>query len=203
MTKKNNLGNGPIRYCQFYLGDDCPPHLLSQFPSAKRARDFYNSRQALLKALKLLDRNFKTLEYNQLDIIGHRHLVGHPTTLVSLSHTGNCSAGLVSNDQSIQSIGIDIEKTTRMVRPGVENYIGHPHDQKMSLLELWVAKEACFKAASPIWQTERAAPLVLKDFWVRDSSFGLDHQETPIGHFSLNIERYLDDEFWIAHAWIY
>lgn len=61
--------------------------------------------------------------------------------------------------QGIRQIGVDIERSDRVVTPLVKERIVRPVEEKwgLSLLEHWVIKEACFKASpgndgSVLWQ---------------------------------------------------
>lgn len=202
MTKKSSLGNRGSMYCHFYQGEAPPIEWQHHFPSVSRARDFYNSRKALQAALKELSLDFSSLTMDQLEIKDHLHLALNPHIKASLSHTGNTAAALVTDLSQIQSVGIDIERCGRQIKEGVAGYIRHADDGPRELLALWVAKEACFKAASPIYQSQKTTPLVLKDFWVDGELFGLFHREQVIGRLTLNIESHFDEEFWVAKAWL-
>ncbi len=203
MTKKLNLGNGQQIYCQFYSGDDVPSELSSSFSNVKRARDYYNSRHALLLALKETIPLPAPLSFEQLEIIDHRILAAFPQTKVSLSHTGPLAVAAASTAENILSLGIDIEKVDRQIKVGVEHYIAHPHDDHFESLKLWVIKEACFKAIAPLVDKHRHTPLVLKDIWVKQGYFGLDLELDIVGYFQIDIEQYNENQLFLAVAWVF
>lgn len=196
------FSNDVLLSWHFYQGEAAPAPWIDQFPSPSRARDFYNSRMALLHGLQESEPIFNELTIDKLEIENHTHLKDFPEYKVSLSHSRNTGAAIFTKDSSIRSVGIDIELISRPIKAGIEHYLEHPLDLPHSPLQLWVIKEACFKAAAPFYQQRKSGPLVLKDFWVKEDCFGLFEEQEIIGRFALNIEQHFDDEFWVAKAWL-
>lgn len=159
----------------------------------KKQRNFYISRHAILKAL-----NREDLDINDLDIVNHSYLKRFPSILVSLSHTKDYAVALIHDNNSektkLKSIGVDFELSNREVKADVLKYIGHIKDSEYSPLELWVIKEACFKALSPIYGTE-----LMKEIWINNGEFGL--KESKIGDFEYSLVNKFNQTFLIAKAW--
>lgn len=74
-------------------------------------------------------------------------------------------AGMLASAPS-EGIGIDLESESRTMKPEVRSWLVRPSEEpfltELSVLDLWMIKEACFKAHSP------NAGLVLSQFEVRD-----------------------------------
>ena len=64
----------------------------------------------------------------------------------SLSHTHGLAVAVVTIENEITGIGIDVESATRLVDPGVARIIRHEKDADLPLLELMSAKECIYKA---------------------------------------------------------
>ena len=125
----------------------------------------YCSRQALKNALK---------KYNLLienyDIINHCFLKQYPEYLVSLSHTDTIGASFVTNDKRIKSVGIDIESADRVVGENVKKRLLNEEDFiENNIIDLWVKKEAAFKALWPFVQDKNV--LNYKDIIINDDFF--------------------------------
>lgn len=107
---------------------------------------------------------------DNLHITNHQYMTEKPETAVSISHTKGLGAALICDYPGIDNIGIDIEWADRKYRPGVEKYfLLEEDDSQLSLLEVWCAKEAAYKALCPIYTGEKT--LVIKDFTIRGGRF--------------------------------
>jgi phosphopantetheinyl transferase (holo-ACP synthase) len=69
-------------------------------------------------------------------------------TLLSLSHTAGASVAVLAERKFISGIGIDIEWMDRELSSGVASKFIHQSEHLFNLspLQMWVIKEACFKA---------------------------------------------------------
>ncbi len=185
---------------KYFTASDIPKEFKRMLPSVPRARDFYISRMALRKALEEISCDFKDIELTELEIENHNTLSKWDTIKTSLGHTKNFAAAIISDDPEVASLGIDIELVSRPIKEGISKYFAHSFDGQSDPLELWVLKEACFKAAWPLFQKDKSAPLVLKDLWVNKDRFGIFESRVPIGRISLNYIDLFDEKFIVATA---
>lgn len=185
---------------KYYTAKSTPTQYLESAPSPSRGRDFYLSRSALKECLIELSPDFNEIELDELTIENHQHLLNHPQIAVSLSHTKDYAAAVISDDPRVISVGIDLELTTRPIKEGITKYFEHSFDSAYSPLELWVIKEACFKAACPLFQKGKSAAMVLKDLWVNQTEFGVFDQKEPVGRIVLNYIDLFDEKFLVATA---
>lgn len=157
----------------------------------QRTPQYLTSRSALKEALEELTGN--QWHEDQLKIKDYHRLIEQPEILVSLSHTSEYGAAVVSNDDKIIGLGIDIESKDRTFNPKIEKFFRNERDDQNEasrLLELWTMKEAAFKAISPIsLNFTKKSPLVLKDIWVKGHAFGID--ENNLGKVELCEENNL------------
>jgi phosphopantetheinyl transferase (holo-ACP synthase) len=111
---------------------------------------FVNSRSALKNLLK--KENFEVLDLqNDLQLNNFRELKNYPDFYTSLSHTKELGAALLIKKSQVLAAGIDIEWSERILKEGTEKFYVNPHDQHQLLpIEIWTAKEAAFKALSPL-----------------------------------------------------
>lgn len=75
--------------------------------------------------------------------------LGAQPRLFSLSHTGDRVLALgASSESGFEGVGVDVERAHRPVQPSLDKKIRVEGEQELALssLELWVIKEACFKA---------------------------------------------------------
>ncbi len=92
-----------------------------------------------------------------------------PDTLISRAHTDQMTVGAVAElGLGVRSIGIDIEDEKRVLKPELAKIFLSSADQaqSLSLLEIWSAKEAIYKALSSFLlhhQLPVSKPLTLKD----------------------------------------
>jgi 4'-phosphopantetheinyl transferase EntD len=127
-----------------------PERIRERFPLLSRAQEFFAARVALREAASALGTT-GLVAADELSIERHLHLAGHPNLLCSLAHTKNLAVGLAAKAPPFLSVGVDIEWCKRIVTEKSERYFGHPDDSPFdSKLELWVLKEAAFKAISPL-----------------------------------------------------
>lgn len=127
------------------------------------------SRFALLMALK--EYGIEVKNSDELEIDRFLSLQYYPNLLVSLSHHKDWGAAIICQSSSILSVGVDIEDVKRVLKEGTKKFFVHSKDSSMPLIKLWIAKEAAFKAISPLWENEKV--LVLSDIWVTNESFGI------------------------------
>ena len=159
-----------------------PESITSIHRTKSRALEFYASRLALQKCLKEFSVDTSFEDINSFIIINHHYLKLAPSVLVSISHTkGRFAAASASSTKQNKSIGIDIELENRAFDPNTSklfiNQFDHTlaHSSNKNLLLLWTAKEAAFKALSPIAdQYQSKTPLVLTDIWINSKlDFGI------------------------------
>ncbi len=171
-------------------GDDVPRN----FPEFKNVYSKL-SRVALFNSLKNITSN---PNFDDLQISRHLHLTNFPDYKVSLSHTKDISCALLSNCPNYQSIGVDIEWESRLVKPGIEKfYINENDTEKLTKLEVWMAKEAIFKAISPLYKGDKV--LVLKDIAIDEESFKCFNFKGSFEFYSKNISN---KNIKIAIAWV-
>lgn len=123
-------------------------HLLAELAltsqvHVKRKAGFLLSRMALLECLRERGMNVKPLD---LVLENFSQIKKFPHLTISLSHTNDYGAALVSESSEFRSVGIDIEQEARVVSKLVRTRILHPDDQRLRNIELWCLKEAAFKA---------------------------------------------------------
>lgn len=173
-------------YCE--VPDDFMPELK---PYSRAARH----------ALKKMLREQETPCVN---IVNHLHLKSNPNTLVSLSHTKDMTMAAISSSNDFKSIGVDIEDSKRIVKPGIEKFFVNDYDEILACqkdsyyLKVWCAKEAIFKAVSPLYQKEDNKVLVLKDIILnKDKTFKCFHFN---GHYDLALKDINQKTYLIAVA---
>lgn len=110
-------------------------------PGRKQA--FLLSRMALQKCLS---ENGFYLTPLQLELASFSEIKTFPKFTVSLSHTDSIGAALVCNKTDFKSVGIDIEKEHRVVKPEIVEQMSHPDDVRLRNIELWSLKESTYKA---------------------------------------------------------
>ncbi|ATH08348.1 hypothetical protein BIY24_10430 [Halobacteriovorax marinus] len=166
-----------------YQGE-IPRDVSEVYPSKKRVRDHYTSRLALLHALESLKGPESFQNYSDLIIDNHHHLRKAPEILVSLTHTIQLAAAVVSNHPKISSLGIDLESTQREMKEGILKFFIRDADTESDPLKNWCIKEAAFKALSPLYNLEKR--LVLKDIIIsKDKTFFLETLPELKGHYSI------------------
>ena len=112
-----------------------------------------------------------------LSITNNDFLTNAPNWKVSKSHTNNASTAIISSSPKVKSIGIDIEFSKRKIDAKTQKYFLNNFDQNSedtgtNLLQLWVKKEACFKAWAPHCSKETFSPPLLKSIWIKGNKFG-------------------------------
>ena len=113
--------------------------------SAERILEVFYSRLCLKLALKKkgvhllwrdlgLNENFRLHQLSKLPI--------------SISHTKSISIAVVAENDYIESIGVDIEDSTREIPDKISNFMSNSNDIKISNLKKWCLKEAAYKCFS-------------------------------------------------------
>ncbi|MFZ8934509.1 MAG: hypothetical protein ACO20H_07890 [Bacteriovoracaceae bacterium] len=161
-----------------------------------KERNYLNSRMALLECLP-----GKALKLEDLEIIDYLYLKNAPEFKVSISHTQEFGAAVVSQEKEILSVGIDIELQERPMRSGSEKYFVNEQDMPAPSLKLWILKEAAFKALSPLVKAEYPN-LLLKNIWIKDNVFGISPYDRPLGHIQIEKINQYGKDFYQALAWI-
>ena len=146
--------------------------------AASRHKHWQCSRYALWQGLRQLAPELNLNLPDDLEIKDHHCLESNQKILVSLSHTEDYGAAVVGwHSEHLKGVGIDIEFENRPLPSGGEKFFTRKEDDetlKAQPLRLWVAKEAAFKAFSPLYRGDKT--LVLKDFWIVENSFGIDQK---------------------------
>lgn len=171
-----------------------PEPIRNRFKSSGRAREYYNSRLALLDCLKEIH---ITEKIDELEMVDHHRLKKYPNILVSIAHTKEIGACFISDKDEHKSIGIDIELKSRIIKKDTSKFFLTKHDLNFTdLLDLWLKKEAAFKALSPLTTKEK---FVLTDIWINHNKFGLIDDELS-GEIIIYSKPHEDDELLIALA---
>lgn len=176
---------------------DIPQEIQELFTSFSKQETYYASRQALKNALEELGISVKS--FAELEIENHHHLKKFPKFLVSLSHSRNFAVAFIASQNCYQSIGVDIELRQRKMQPNVLKFFINSDDEYLDPLELWVQKEAAFKAISPMIATPN---LTLKMITIKKQSFSLSIKKEFTGTVSLEKIIYKNEEFLLAKAFL-
>jgi 4'-phosphopantetheinyl transferase EntD len=136
-----------------------------------------------------------------MEIINHHYVVNVPGTLVSLSHTKDMAVAIIAKQGDIFSIGVDIERVDRPVKAElVSKFKNEKDDQTLSDLELWVLKEACFKALSPVYKRlHLKRTLILKDIIIKDKNHAIIVNQKN-AQIELELELNQQEQHYIAIA---
>jgi phosphopantetheinyl transferase (holo-ACP synthase) len=153
-------------------------------------------REASREALKLCLQDFN-LDPNELEISLHHYMKAFPNYCVSISHTKYYGACILAHRDQVESIGIDIEFSERKIPNGSEDRFMNESDLKTwTPKELWVIKEAVYKAIYPLLEKFNfEKTLVLKDIVIHEDKFSLG-QHLNLGSF----EFFQKDKFDIGIA---
>lgn len=144
---------------------------------------FVNSRTALKTLLNQEDFAVSDLKID-LILQNYRELPSYPQFFTSLSHTKGIGAAVIALRSEVQGIGIDIEWADRELKSGTEKFYVNKWDQhQLSPIELWTAKEAAFKALSPLGTFP--GTLVLSKIIVRETQFFTEEEPHLIGNFTV------------------
>lgn len=144
---------------------------------------FINSRTALKKLLQNENLVVNDLK-SDLTLVNHRELPHFPQFLTSLSHTKEIGAAVLVNRLLVMGIGIDVEWGDREIKAGAEKFFINKQDQhQLSPIELWTAKEAAFKALSPLGTFP--GTLVLSKIIIRGNQFYTAEEPQLIGNFTV------------------
>jgi 4'-phosphopantetheinyl transferase EntD len=170
-----------------------PEHVHPKLSLQKKA-----ARLALYDAIQELG---KKINFEQMEIINHHYVVNVPGTLVSLSHTKDMAVAIIAKQGDIFSIGVDIERVDRPVKAElVSKFKNEKDDQTLSDLELWVLKEACFKALSPVYKRlHLKRTLILKDIIIKDKNHAIIVNQKN-AQIELELELNQQEQHYIAIA---
>jgi hypothetical protein len=87
----------------------------------------------------------------ELSLHNHREIPKYPQYFTSLSHTRGMGAAALIKRDLVLGVGIDVEWSDRIIKPGMEKFFVNELDQtNLKPIELWTVKEAAFKTLSPI-----------------------------------------------------
>jgi phosphopantetheinyl transferase (holo-ACP synthase) len=122
-------------------------------------------------AHKLSPKNYPRdlINRDQIEITNHTYLkkieIQHA---VSIAHTNEL--GMAALGIEIDSLGVDIELKSRVIKAGIEKFFINSEDTtSLHSLEIWCIKEASFKALSPyknLWEDKEV--LTLKDIAIKE-----------------------------------
>jgi phosphopantetheinyl transferase len=115
----------------------------------------YLSRKALLECLKKFSIE---ASFEDLELKNYGELVNFPDLRISLTHTKSAGAAIVG--KGLQSVGVDLEETTRKIQDRTQKYYVNPEDSAKGLapLEVWCIKEACFKSIYQLDSSIKSLP---------------------------------------------
>lgn len=137
-----------LRICQTLdkLNEDAWSSLMEKELTAsahpRRKETYLFAREAL--RLALCDLGYLP-QISELTLRHHHQLPHFPKVTVSLSHTPGTGVALVGYRQNYLSLGVDIERSDRMVKPEILARVSHPQDANLRNIEIWCLKEAVFK----------------------------------------------------------
>jgi phosphopantetheinyl transferase (holo-ACP synthase) len=209
MTKMTQRDKGPklftYKFC--HCSDAQFTFPLPPFSSEVKEKQWLSSRWALKQALSQLAPEVEIKNYLDLQTSKYHSLKGNPHLLVSLSHSDQFGCAIVANRSDIVGVGIDIEKIDRPIKEGIQKFFKNGNDKlsppsflnKIKIhpdLPLWCAKEAAFKAFSPLWPAPNKT-LTLKDIWIKKGHFGIG--KTHLGR----IQWGEQDDYLVALAFLY
>jgi phosphopantetheinyl transferase (holo-ACP synthase) len=152
----------------------------------------YNSRMAL-KLLMESSHGAIVPSIDDLTLINFINLKNYPEYMISLSHTKKVGAAIVGKISKFRGVGVDIEWKNRPIKNGATKYFQNEFDETMEPLELWVMKEAAFKALHSLKLTETE---LLKKIVINKNTF------YPIAHPVVvgQIQLFIENELMIACA---
>jgi phosphopantetheinyl transferase (holo-ACP synthase) len=172
-----------------------PEHVHPNLALQKKA-----ARLALYDAIA--ERGHK-INFQHMEIINNHYVVNVPGTLVSLSHTKDMAVAIIAKQDEIFSIGVDLERIDREVKKELVSRFKNEQDtHDLSELELWVCKEACFKALSPVYKRlNLKRKLIIKDIIIiSEKSAQITNLKNETIH--LDIELSQIDQHYLAKALI-
>lgn len=190
----------------------CHPRQLS----SQKEKECWTARRCLRELLQnFFPSTSDQITLETLEIENYHTLKTFPQFLISLSHTSTSAVAAIAERKNFLGIGIDIEESGRVLSPHTHHHFINDQDslQNWTPLQLWVLKEAAFKALYPLltpnqlsinlakWKKE--GPLVLKDLWIQERHFGLKGQSFPIGEYSLEKVSLGDRDYELGQAWVY
>lgn len=132
----------------------------------KRAQGFCLAREALRESLTVLDIH---LGVKDLVLEGFGEVKGVNGVKVSLSHSSEWGAAVVTNSREIISVGIDIEPLSRVVKPMILERVSHLEDIKLPPLSIWALKEAIFKCLMNTHKFDQ--PLEFSSIQIKDQGW--------------------------------
>ncbi len=134
----------------------------------------------------------------------YHHLKKFPQILTSQAHTRGISISAIAFTDNFKSIGIDLEKSDRVIAPNTHRFFFNDKDSevfKSEPLKLWTLKEAIYKAASPLSVNQKAD---LKDFYVeKNFHFFLENNASITGKTHLEEIEIQNQKYFLALAAIY
>jgi 4'-phosphopantetheinyl transferase EntD len=165
-----------------------PPELESAH--TKRKTEWALGRLALQQAFS---KQRIDLEPEELVFDGHQQLLLVPGFRFSISHTDDRAVVWLADSDDCKGLGVDIEAVDRKLSDGVYKKLLHPDDTaQLSPLQLWSAKEACFKAVA----TEQQKDLVVAKIALQENRF---HTDPP--HSSGQWRQFNDEHATYSLGW--
>jgi phosphopantetheinyl transferase (holo-ACP synthase) len=158
-----------------------------------RALGYCLARVALRLCLK--EKNL-SLPISEMRLQSYNALSGVTSLTISLSHTPLWGAAVVGEVSEFQSVGIDIEPKSRVVKPTIIERVSHPADAVMESIQLWSLKEASFKA---LMNTQKfSVPQDFSDIQIKSNGKWEHSVSGTVGEWSVFEEQ----ELIVALAWI-
>ena len=107
----------------FHSQQTPPQEVLTRFKNNEhRAREFYNSREALRECLQEIQPHMSWHSYEEMEVEEHHHLKEYPHILVSLSHSKDWAIAVATERLEYRSLGIDIELKDRDINPKTKKF---------------------------------------------------------------------------------
>lgn len=130
-----------------------------------------------------------------------------PSVLVSISHTDEIGAAIIAKDELMKSIGLDIEKSSRMISNEMKKFFSTNFDitTNLSNLDIWCIKEAAYKAIYPLKKTiNDGTSLLLSKIWIDNSSqtFGIISSRNIVGNYQCDNFTYQHQSLIVSKAFI-
>ena len=99
----------------------------------------------------------------ELEVENYGCLKHHPQFICSKTHTKDAVGVICGQNKNVFGVGIDLEKKDRSFNPKIEKFFKNDEDEHLPLLDLWCAKEACFKSLA----NDPEPPQTLKQIWIQ------------------------------------
>ena len=155
--------------------------------------------EKLLRKFNISIRSHDDLEQNN-----YHHFKKFPHILTSQAHTRGVSISAIAFTDTYKSIGIDLEKSDRIIKDITHRFFFHAKDSegfKSDTLKLWTMKEAIYKAVNPLTLDKKNT---LRDFYIdQDFNFFMEGRSEIFGKTKVEEIVIENQNYLLAYAVIY